>query len=174
MTDIDPLLGRTLPPPSGPPQPPFVPSARSTTELPVRATARTTRPRRRHPAIGGRIVAAGLGATTMFGLIAVMGVAQAASSSTTSTPAVDTSIPLAPLPTITPVPTVTPAPAATSAPVVAAPDPNVAAAQAAPAPTVVAAPAAPIVLQARPDVQVVTPAPAQAAPAPVATTSGSG
>jgi hypothetical protein len=33
---------------------------------------------------------------------------------------------------------------------------------------------APIVLQARPDVQVVTPAPAQSTPAPIATTSGSG
>ncbi len=47
MTDIDPLLGRTLPPPSGPPQPPFVPSA--TTELPARATARTTRAQPHHP-----------------------------------------------------------------------------------------------------------------------------
>ena len=49
MTDIDPLLGRTLPRPSGPPQPPFVPSVQPTTEPPIRATARTSRPRRRHP-----------------------------------------------------------------------------------------------------------------------------
>ena len=168
MTDIDPLLGRTLPPPSGPPQPPFVPS--TTTEPPARATARTTPPRsrarRRHPAAGGRIVAAGLGATTMFGLIAVMGVAQAASSSTTSTPAIDGPISLTPLPTI--VPTIAPAPTIAPTPTVApvgTPDPGVVTGQ--------AAVPAPIVLQARPDVQVVTPAPAQQAPAPVATTSGS-
>ncbi len=172
MTDIDPLLDRTLPPPSGPPQPPFVPSARSTTEPTARAAARTTQPRararRRHPAAGGRIVAAGLGATTMFGLIAVMGVAQAASSSTTSTPAVDSPITLTPLPTIAPA-AATPAPTLAPAPTVApvgTPDPSVVTGQASTVP-------APIVLQARPDVQVVTPAPAQAAPAPVATTSGS-
>ena len=120
-------------------------------------------------------MAAGLGATTMFGLIAVMGVAQAASSSTSSLPATDESITLAPMPTIAPVggtPVETIAPVPTIAPDVGTPDPGVAAAP------VTAAPAqatlAPIVLQARPDVQVVTPAPAQSAPAPVATTSGSG
>ena len=52
---------------------------------------RTTRPRRRHPATGGRIVAVGLGATTMFEPIAVMGVAQASSSSTTTAPIATTS-----------------------------------------------------------------------------------
>ena len=159
MTDFDPLVRRTFPPPAGPPQPPFVPAARSATTEPTRATARTTRPRRRHPATGGRIIAAGLGATTMFGLIAAMGVAKA--SSTTNTPTTEGSITLAPLPTITP----------TIAPVVGTPDPSVAAAPAADAPT--ATVPTPIVLRARPDVQVVTPTPAQSAPAPIATTSGS-
>lgn len=146
MTDIDPLLRWTFPPPSGPPQPLLVPVARPATAQSARTAARATRPRRRHPATGGRIIAAGLGAATMFGLIAAMGVAQA---STTSTPASDASVALEPLPTITPAPT-----AATTASTPMLPTP--------------------IVLQSRPEIQVVTPTAARVAPAPIATTSGSG
>ena len=57
---------------------------------------RTTRPRRRHPATGGRIVAVGIGATTMFGLNTVKRVAQASSSSTTTTPTDDAPMARAP------------------------------------------------------------------------------
>lgn len=103
--------------------------------------------RRRHPAAGARIVAAGLGASTLFGLVATMGIAQVRAESTPTSNAQTTPpvAPTAPL-TIVPVAALTPAPAI--------------------------APAGAIVLQARPDVRVVTPAPVFA-PAPVATTRGS-
>lgn len=46
---------------------------------PVGPTRR--RPRRRHPATGSRIAATALGATTMFGLVGIMGYAEQASTS---------------------------------------------------------------------------------------------
>ena len=103
----------------------------------------------------------------MFGLVATMGIAHVRAESTPSStdqtvPAASPPAPTAPL-TIVPVPAL-PGAAPSTAP------------SAAPA-AAPSAPAGPIVLQARPDVRVVTPAanvaaPA-AAPAPVATTRGS-
>jgi hypothetical protein len=138
MTDIDPLVGRPTP----------------------RRVASPPSRRRRHPATGARIVALGVGASTMFGLVATMGIAQVRAQSTpTSADAVTTvppAPPTAPL-TIVPVPDLAPVAATT------------------PRAGTATAPAAPIVLQARPDVRVVPPAaaaPVAAAPA-VATTRGS-
>ena len=131
MTDIDPLVVRPTPRRATPPSQP-------------------QRRRRRHPATGARIVAAGLGASTLFGLVATMGIAQVRAESTPSS----TGATLAPVSPITPTAPLTIVPVAVLTP------------------TPASAPVGAIVLQARPDVRVVTPA-AAAAPAPVATTSGS-
>jgi hypothetical protein len=100
----------------------------------------------------------GLGASTMFGLVATMGVAQLQAESTTSSTG-------AAVATVSPPAPATPATPLTIVPVPALP--------AVPAST----PAGAIVLQARPDVRVVAPAANVAAPAPapapVATTRGS-
>jgi hypothetical protein len=153
MTDIDPLIQRH-------------------TTAPVDGrTGPSRRKRRRHPAKGARIVAAGLGASTMFGLVAAMGIASAAanSSQAATTPVNPAQGAIVPN-TVTPGPvtpgTVTPG---TVLPSTVTPDtvaPNIGQAP---------APSGPIVLQARPQVSVVnpTPAPAAAAPAPAAVTSGS-
>jgi hypothetical protein len=148
MTDIDPLIQRH-------------------TTAPVDGrTGPSRRKRRRHPAKGARIVAAGLGASTMFGLVAAMGIASAAanSSQAATTPVNPAQGAIVPN-TVTPG-TVTPG---TVLPSTVTPDtvaPNTGQAP---------APSGPIVLQARPQVSVVnpTPAPAAAAPAPAAVTSGS-
>jgi hypothetical protein len=123
----------------------------------------TARARRRRPAAGARIVAAGAGTTAMLGIVAAMGFSAGASNASapvivgdtpSAMPAVNAPVTTAPATT---------APAATTVPPVA--------------PGNGAAPAAPTVLDARPQVRVVAPPPAQptprAAPAPVATTRGS-
>jgi hypothetical protein len=152
MTDIDPLIQRHT-------------TTQRTASQHTRArvagqASPSRRKRRRHPASGARIVAAGLGASTMFGLIAAMGIASAAanSSQAATTPA---NAPANPAQAATVPNTVTPG---TVAPNTVAPN-----AGQAPAAT------GPIVLQARPQVSVVNPAPAPAAPAPApaAVTSGS-
>jgi hypothetical protein len=159
MTDIDPLIQR------------HTTTQNTTTQNTTtqRTTARVAgqaspsrRKRRRHPAAGARIVAAGLGASTMFGLVAAMGIASAAadSSQAATTPVNAAQAATAPN-TVTPG-TVTPG---TVAPTTVTPStvaPN----------TVAPAPSGPIVLQARPQVSVVNPTPAPA-PAPAAVTSGS-
>lgn len=139
-----------------------------------RAPASSRRGRRRHPAAHSRIAAVGVGATSLFGLVAAMGVADAlepapapAAPSVASPPANTpagavvvvvhhTASPAAPLDETAAAPATEPA--------------TDAAPHAAPAPT-------PVVLSARPEVQVVAPrpaaAPAPAAPAPTARTSGS-
>lgn len=146
MTDLDPLLARRpLPPPATRTAPQPAPTARA-----------STRPRRRHPALGGRIVAAGIGVSTMLGLVASMGIASATADDGT-TGAEPVTAPLADAPTAPPVVTV---PNTT---------PATAADRSAPAP-------APVTLTARPDVRVVAPPVVQSAapaPAPVATTRGS-
>jgi hypothetical protein len=133
--------------------------------------------RRPHKAAGARVAAAGLGMTTMFGLVAAMGYAEA-STGTTSAQA-PTPIPASTAPPqvvvvmrrtpVTPTETVP----AESVPAASAP--------------VTAPPSAPVQLTARPDVRVITPAPTRspsrpasptaaapaAAPAPAASTSGS-
>jgi hypothetical protein len=148
MTEIDPLLARrsTLPPPS-------VAAVRPTPA----PTATVRRPRRRHPAKGSRIAAAGLGVSTMFGLVATMGIAAASANSAAApadvTPAAPTIQPTAG----TSAPPATPAPPSTT-----------------PAPT--GAPVAPpVALTVRPEVRVIAPVQqqVQAAPTPAATTSGS-
>lgn len=135
MTDIDPLIQR-----------PRVAGQASPSR----------RKRRRHPAKGARIVAAGLGASTMFGLVAALGIASAAanSSQAATTPVIPAQGAIVPN-------TVTPDTVA----------PNTVTPNTGQAP----APSGPIVLQARPQVSVVnpTPAPAAPAPAPAAVTSGS-
>ena len=154
MTDIDPLIQRHTTTHTT-----HAPRVAGPTQLPSR------RKRRRHPAKGARIVAAGLGASTMFGLVAAMGIASAAanSSQAATTPVARTGErrPGATVPN-----TVTPG---TVAPNTVAP--NTVAPNAGQAP----ASSGPIVLQARPQVSVVTPTPAPAAPAPApaAVTSGS-
>ncbi len=159
MTEFDPLLNRPpLPPPAGRPTP------ANSTPAPVR------RPRRRHAARGSRIASAGLGVTTMLGLVASMGVANAVADDAASTSAATT-----PLPTAATSPTIpgSTAPTATLPPATEATTPT-------PAP--VTTDLAPVTLTARPEVRVVTPAPAAAAaptaaapaPAPAATTRGSG
>ncbi|MFT7394475.1 MAG: hypothetical protein ACI83Y_002153 [Candidatus Azotimanducaceae bacterium] len=149
--------------------------------------------RRRHVAQGGRILAAGLGATTMFGIVTVLGLDNPVSGAETSTPTTPVVQPVAPAPVVVPpppiqivihrVPAVTNLPVgAESARLTASPK------QAAEAP-VSAAPAA-VQLTANPVVQTITvAAPAQSqsqasqapasqqapapAPAPAATTNGS-
>lgn len=133
----------------------------------VRPTPERRAHRRRHPAQGARIVAAGLGISTMFGLVATMGIAQATASTATSAPVLvaTPTPPPPPPPSAVTAPTSLPTPAPTSTP-----DPVTTVAPT-PAPST-----GPIVLTARPQVRVVQPAPtAQAAPppAPAATTSGS-
>jgi hypothetical protein len=168
MTDFDPLLGRRpLPPPA-------LPVTSTTTPATRPATSRTSRPaersRRRHPALGARIAAAGIGVSTMLGLVASMGIASALADQG-ATEVVPSTAPLAN----------TPAPGV----VIAAPAPAITAPAAPAAPATPAAPAAPaagssqaavvpapVTLTARPEVRVVTPQ-APAAPAPAATTSGS-
>lgn len=125
-------------------------------------TARGARPRRRHHALGSRIVAAGLGATTMFGILTALGRATPASST-------DTQVPHGPAPAPQPIRIVI-----HRVPTTVADQPAVAPAidqVEAVAPT---APGAPIELTAEPVVRTITvesaPAPR---PAPVATTSGS-
>ena len=127
------------------------------------STRSPQRRRRRHPAQRSRIVAASLGATTMFGIVTALGVSNAA-----ATPAVD---PVAPdavsaLAAITPDPTVAPAPTTAATVPATIPSTLPAVTELAPAPAI----------------KVLTPAPQPAAtnpprlaprPAPVATTSGS-
>ncbi len=76
MTDIDPLIQRHRI------------AQHNTAQVAGQASPRR-RKRRRHPAAGARIVAAGLGASTMFGLVAAMGIASATadSSQAATTPA---------------------------------------------------------------------------------------
>jgi hypothetical protein len=145
MTDIDPLIQR-----------------HTTTARVAGPTSPSRRKRRRHPAKGARIVAAGLGASTMFGLVAAMGIASAAANSSQAA--------------ISPVDTpVNPAQAATVPNTVTVSPSTVAPSTVAPNAGQALAPSGPIVLQARPQVSVVTPTPAPAAPAPApaAVTSGS-
>jgi hypothetical protein len=142
MTDIDPLI-RQHP---------------TTTARVAGQPSPSRRKRRRHPAKGARIVAAGLGASTMFGLVAAMGIASAAanSSQAAATP------PTAPLN----------AAQGATIPDLIAPS-TVAPSTVEPNAGQVPAPSGPIVLQARPQVSVVNPTPAAPAPAPAAVTSGS-
>ncbi len=160
MTDIDPLIQRT---------PPRTHHAHTTARV-AGQTSPSRRKRRRHPATGARIVAAGLGASTMFGLVAAMGIASAAANSSQAATS-PVNAPANPAQAATVPNTVTPG---TVTPGTVAPNtvaPNTV------APNTGQAPAAsgPIVLQARPQVSVVnpTPAPAAPAPAPAAVTSGS-
>jgi len=139
---VDPLLRTPVPRAAG---------ARPPVKPPTRRSGR-----RRHPARGARIAATGLGLTTMFGLVAAMGIAAVDGASATAPPdSVPTPVlqnqPAAPAPAATPA-APTPVPAAPAAPT-----------------------AGPTVLTARPDVRVITPqAPtASPAPAPAATTRGS-
>jgi hypothetical protein len=154
MTDIDPLIQR-----------------HTTTARVAGPTSPSRRKRRRHPAKGARIVAAGLGASTMFGLVAAMGIASAAAnSSQAATSPVNT--PVNPAQAATVPNTVAPN---TVAPNTEAPN-TVAPNAVAPNTGQTPAPSGPIVLQARPQVSVVNPTPAPAAapaPAPAAVTSGS-
>jgi hypothetical protein len=145
------------------------------------AAAKRARRRRRHVAQGSRIIAAGLGATTMFGIVTVLGLDNPVSGADEA---------------VTPVASVAPTP---TAPLQAAPPPvqvviHRVPATAVPTTTVVeattvseAVPAAPVQLTANPVVQTITvaaPSQPQAssrasssasapAPAPAATTSGS-
>jgi hypothetical protein len=157
MTDFDPLLARhTLPPPS-------LATAQSMPTTPARRPP--ARHRRRHAAKGARIAAAGLGVSTMFGLVASMGIANAFTAEATAVaPPATTPAALTPTGPATPASTA-PTPAATTPPTVAettAPSTSL----------------APVTLTARPEVRVITapaaatPAPAPA-PTPAATTSGS-
>jgi hypothetical protein len=164
MTDIDPLLGRSMPPPS-PRSPGRVEPTRSTRPGLSRSTAA---PRKRHPAQGARRLAAGLGATTMFGIVASMGITNAFAAQSTDPSTLSVGLVTAPA-IATPAPvTVAPTTAAIPVPQVVAP--------VAPSPTPIAAPeptsppttAAPVVVTTQPQVRVIAPA-----PAPVATTSGS-
>ena len=155
---------------------PSDPSRRVTGSKRPQSHPRTGR-RRPHKAAGARVAAAGLGMTTMFGLVAAMGYAEA-SANTTSAQAP------APVPASTAPPPV----------VVVVHRGPVAPAESVPAESVPAAstpstapPSAPVQLTARPDVRVITPAPTRsasrsasptaaapgAAPAPAASTSGS-
>jgi len=136
------------------------------------------RARKRHPAAGARIVAAGVGVSTLLGIVAAMGVADALSAPEPS--ALDAAGP--PMPATQPRVIVRiHRPAPTTPTTVAADDTTA---------TTTPAPPEPVVLSARPDVRVVTapaarsssssgtnqqatPAPAAPAPAPAATTSGS-
>ncbi|MGI9644518.1 MAG: hypothetical protein ACR2O6_04330, partial [Ilumatobacteraceae bacterium] len=124
--------------------------------------------RRRHPARRGRIAAAGIGASAMFGLLTILGLAGRTSAD--DPPASGTAPPDAPS---TPVKIVIhrggPAlPAAAATPTVGMSDPDVAEASTA------GEPAGPIELTANPVIRTITvEAPAAPAPAPTATTSGS-
>lgn len=148
--------------------------------------------RRRHVAQGSRILAAGLGATTMFGIVTVLGLDNPVSGAEKTGQTVPATQPTAPVPVVAPAPPIqivihrVPA----SVDPQAAPEP--ARPVTAPVPTVEApAPPSPVQLTANPVVQTITvsaparprsqtssapaPAPQQApAPAPAATTSGSG
>lgn len=117
--------------------------------------------RRRHPAVGARIAAAGVGLSTMLGLVAVMGIANAAADQGAADAVPSTaSLTLSPTPGVVhtdPVPVITASPTPVGGSPQAVVDP------------------APVTLTARPDVRVVTPqvTPAPAAPAPASTTHGS-
>ena len=155
-----------------------------TPQVRPRTTARDRSPGRPRAAKGGKIAATGLGMTTMFGLLAAMGYAEAASGSDTSQPELPAVESTPPPEIIVIVRQETSAPSEISAPqsVSASSIPNL-------------DPLPPVQLTARPDVHVVTPratrtssnspaprtatpAPASAPtpappPAPAATTSGS-
>lgn len=133
--------------------------------------------RRPHKAAGARVAAAGLGMTTMFGLVAAMGYAEASTDSTSAQAPTPTPASTAPPPVVVVVRR-SPATPAESIPTESVP------ADSAPVTT---APSAPVQLTARPDVRVITPAPTRSsprsssptaaapapAPAPAASTSGS-
>jgi hypothetical protein len=127
----------------------------------------TARPRRGHPAVGARIVAAGLGVSTMLGLVASMGIASATADGGAAGVQPSTE-PLAGASgaTSTGVALPSTAPSITSPATAAEGSPQASAVP------------APVTLTARPDVRVITPpatqtAAAPASPAPAATTSGS-
>ena len=138
--------------------------------------------RRPHKAAGARVAAAGLGVTTMFGLVAAMGYAQASADATSEALAVPTTN-STPSPSVVVVVRRNPVAPTEDA----LPDSAPATSTPATAPEAVAAPP-PVLLTARPDVRVITPAPtrsasssgspaaaapAPSAPAPAASTSGS-
>jgi len=143
------------------------------------------RPRRRHPAQSSRIVAAGLGAGTMLGIVTLLGLNNPVSQAEEPTPATQPAVasPVAPLAPPVEV-RVHMIPAASSA---ATPDqvPSSEAGEPVQAGPESTAPAAPIELTANPVVRTVTvaaptqarpqaaPSAAAPQPAPVATTSGS-
>ena len=129
---------------------PLVPSATGLGAPTVAAPRTTSRRSRRHPAIGARIGAAGLGLVTMFGLVATMGLAQP--SAATSAPELAVAAPAEVVVVIHRTGTASPTDATTS---VATANPT----------------SAPITLTARPTVKAAAPAQAQAAPA--ARTNGS-
>lgn len=153
MTDIDPLLDQTLPPPRPRSQPPRQPS-------------RTARPRRRHPARGARIAAVGLGATTMFGIVASMGITNALAAQAPAPGTVGDGLVSAP---VVPIATRAPVTVASTTTQIPAP-PVVTPAAPAAAPQILIPPttAAPVAVQPQQQVRVVLPA-----PTPVAKTSGS-
>ena len=147
--------------------PPDVATASASSPSPTRSESgrRQRRARRRHPALGGRIAAAGLGATTMLGLVTMLGFAGGSAAES-------------PQPTVAP-----PAPAQPIKIVIhrspaAAATPNTTT-TATPAEPTAAAPTGPIELTANPVVRTITvqaPAAAQPsapAPQPTATTNGS-
>jgi hypothetical protein len=125
------------------------------------------RPRRGHPAVGARIVAAGLGVSTMFGLVASMGIASATADGGAADDQPSTE-PVAGAPGVMPASVALPG----TAPAITSP---VTATAGSSQPSVTPAP---VTLTARPDVRVITPPATQssaapASPAPAATTSGS-
>ncbi len=153
------------------PNPPGNVAPESPSPTPAAAAVRGRR-RQRHVAQGSRIVAAGLGASAMFGIVGVLGFDHPFTPADESVPTPVTPDAVAPTPPPIQV-VVHRVPASTIVPT----EPDVAVAQASVVEpnAATAEAAAPIVLTANPVVQTITVAtPAQAsAPAPAATTRGS-
>lgn len=141
--------------------------------------------RRRHVAQGGRILAAGLGATTMFGIVTVLGLDNPVTGAGNAAPTTPVVQPVVPAPVVVPprpiqivihrVPAVTNAPRIPESALLTASPKQ-------PAEAPVSGAPAPVQLTANPVVQTITvaaparpqsPASPAPAPAPAATTSGS-
>lgn len=128
------------------------------------------RPRRRHPALGTRIAVTGLSTTTMFGIVAALGVAGASQEPTQSADTIPTTNPMiaadpATITAAAPDPTTTlPTPITTTVPVTELSNEPIQL-NANPVVRVVEVPAAPAANPA--------PAPAPQQQAPVASTNGS-